>query len=87
MIAVAAAVNDRAILADCLARSPDIANGTLGLKTYEGFANAGIAYNQALDECEAPWILFAHQDVYLPTGFAARITQALRHGRGTARLP
>ncbi len=78
MIAVAAAVNDRAILADCLARSPDIANGTLGLKTYEGFANAGIAYNQALDECEAPWILFAHQDVYLPTGFAARITQALQ---------
>jgi hypothetical protein len=77
MIAVAAAVNDRAILADCLARSPDIAAGTLSLKTYEGFATAGIAYNQALDECTAPWLLFAHQDVYLPTGFAARIVEAL----------
>jgi hypothetical protein len=77
MIAVAAAVNDRATLAHCLARSPDIANETLNLKTYQGFATAGIAYNQALDECDAPWLLFAHQDVYLPTGFAARITQAL----------
>jgi hypothetical protein len=77
MISVAAAVNDRAILADCLARSPDIVGGTLSLKTYEGFATAGTAYNQALDECDAPWLLLAHQDVYLPTGFAARITHAL----------
>lgn len=77
MIAIAAAVNDQAILADCLARSPDIAGGVLSLKTYEGFTTAGIAYNQALDECAAPWLLFAHQDVYLPTGFGARITHAL----------
>jgi hypothetical protein len=84
MIAVAAAVNDRAILANCLARSPDIASGTLTLKTYEGFATAGIAYNQALDECEAPWLLFAHQDVYLPSGFAVRITQALETLSATA---
>jgi hypothetical protein len=77
MISVAAAVNDRAILADCLARSPDIVADTLGLKTYEGFATAGTAYNQALDECDSPWLLFAHQDVYLPSGFATRITQAL----------
>jgi hypothetical protein len=77
MIAVAAAVNDHAILADCLARSSDIAGGALSLKTYEGYKTAGIAYNQALDECEAPWLLLAHQDVYLPVGFAARITAAL----------
>lgn len=77
MISVAAAVNDRAILADCLARSPDIAGGALSLKIYEGFATAGIAYNQALDACETPWLLLAHQDVYLPTGSAMRITQAL----------
>jgi hypothetical protein len=84
MIAVAAAVNDRTILADCLARSPDIAGGALSLKTYEGFATAGIAYNQALDECEAPWLLLAHQDVYLPAGFAARIIEVLDHLSKTA---
>jgi hypothetical protein len=77
MIAVATAVNNRAILADCLARSPDIAGGTLRLKTYEGYATAGIAYNQALDECEAPLLLLAHQDVYLPRGFATRVIAAL----------
>lgn len=77
MISVAAAVNDRAILADCLARSPDIASGMLSLKSYEGYKTAGTAYNQALDDCETPWLLLAHQDVYLPRDFAARIMQAL----------
>lgn len=76
-LAVAAAVNDRTILAQCLERSPDIAAGTLGLATYEGFATAGIAYNQAIEECEYEWLLLAHQDVYLPTGFAERAGEAL----------
>lgn len=76
-LAVAAAVNDQAILADCLARSPDIVAGTLQLKTYEGYATSGIAYNQALDDCDREWLLLAHQDVYLPTGFAARVSAAL----------
>ena len=76
-ISLGAAVNDRKILADCLTRSPDVMSGALGLKTYEGFATAGLAYNQAIDECDAEWVLLAHQDVYLPIGFAARITDAL----------
>jgi Glycosyltransferase like family len=76
-LAIAAAVNDHATLAQCLARSPDIANGTLMLKTYEGFSTAGIAYNQALDESTAEYLLFAHQDVYLPGGFARRMVAAL----------
>ena len=76
-ISIGAAVNDRAILADCLARSPDVVSGALGLKTYEGFSTAGLAYNQALEECDTEWLLLAHQDVYLPIGFAERVTQAL----------
>ena len=76
-LAVGAAVNDRTTLADCLARSPDIVSGAISLKTYEGFATAGAAYNRAIDECEAEWLLLAHQDVYLPAGFAARIMAAL----------
>ena len=74
---VAAAVNDQAILAQCLARSPDIASGALTLRCYEGYATAGLAYNAAIDGSDAEWLMLAHQDVYLPTGFAAAITAAL----------
>ena len=56
-ISIGAAVNDRAILADCLARSPDVLSGALTLKTYEGFSTAGLAYNQALEECDTEWLL------------------------------
>ncbi len=76
-LAIAAAVNDHATLAQCLARSPDIVAGALTLKTYEGFATAGTAYNKALDESDAEYLLFAHQDVYLPDGFARRMIAAL----------
>jgi len=64
--AVAAAVNNREILAANLMRSPDIASGRLTLKTYEGYSQAGAALNAGLDGCTAPIVIFAHQDVYLP---------------------
>lgn len=63
---VAAAVNDREILAACLARSPDISSGRLELKTYEGYSSAATALNAGLDNSTAPFVIFAHQDVYLP---------------------
>jgi hypothetical protein len=76
-IAIAAAVNDREILARCLAYSPDIASGRLSLTTYEGYVTAGCAYNQALDELDADWIVFVHQDVYLPSGTLDRLVAAV----------
>lgn len=63
---VAAAVNDRDILAACLQRSPDIAEHGLELRTYEGYASAASALNAGLDNSSAPIVIFAHQDVYLP---------------------
>lgn len=66
---VAAAVNSPAVLANCLARSPDIVGGALTLRTYEGYACAARAYNRALAESRAEVVVFAHQDVYLPRGF------------------
>ncbi|WP_337188865.1 hypothetical protein [Phenylobacterium sp.] len=66
---IAAAVNNHAVLSNCLARSPDISEGRLNLRTYEGFRTAGEAYNKALDETAARVLIFAHQDVYLPMGF------------------
>lgn len=71
---VAAAVNDRTVLANCLASSPDITSGKMPLSCLEGFISAASAYNSALD-ASAPGtvVLFAHQDVYLPRGYAGRL--------------
>ena len=72
-IELAAAVNDTAVLAQCLASSPDVVSGALRLRAYEGFVTAGAAYNQALADSTADFVVFAHQDVYLPKGFTARL--------------
>lgn len=70
---IAAAVNDRQILAGCLERSPDVVSGALNLKTYEGYASASAALNAGLDGCAAEIIILAHQDVYLPRGWLASL--------------
>lgn len=70
-IDLAAAVNNQAVLANCLQRSPDVATGALRLRTYEGRRSAAAAYNAALDDSTADVLVLAHQDVYLPRGFLA----------------
>ena len=76
-IDIAAAVNRRDVLANCLGRSPDIAEGAARLRTYEGFSTAGAAYNAALDESDAEVLVLVHQDVYLPRGFLANLRARL----------
>jgi hypothetical protein len=76
-VEVGAAVNNRAVLANCLARSPDIRSGALKLRTFEGCKSAALALNAALDRAEAPYVLLVHQDVYLPAGFAARLAKEI----------
>ena len=83
-IAVAAAVNSQQVLDQCLAHSPDIASGKVPLRTYEGYQVAALAYNKALAECDAEWLVLAHQDVYLPKGFIERAVEALTHLTETA---
>lgn len=75
--AAAAAVNDPAVLHQCLSASPDIASGALSLRTYEGFRSAASAYNRALEETEAEILILVHQDVYLPCGFVAKLETAV----------
>lgn len=70
---IAAAVNDQAILAGCLKRSPDIVSGDLPLRIYEDYPSAARALNAGLDESAAPIVIFAHQDVYLPKGWLQRL--------------
>ena len=76
-VEIAAAVNDRAVLANCLERSPDIVSGAARLRTYEGYSTAGAAYERALAETSAPYLVLAHQDVYLPAGFAKRLVEQM----------
>jgi glycosyltransferase involved in cell wall biosynthesis len=76
-VEVAAAVNDDAILKLCLARSPELAGGRVPLRLYEGFSSAGAAYNQALEEASADYVVFAHQDVYLPDGALFKLTNLM----------
>lgn len=74
----AAAINDEAVLANCLARSPDIESGLIPLRTYKGFASAAAAYNQALkDSPPGKILILVHQDVYLPAGWGDRLVMQL----------
>jgi hypothetical protein len=76
-IAIACPVNREDILAQCLAASPDVVSGALGLTTYRGWSRFGPLGNHALAEADATWLVIVHQDVYLPSGFAARLNTAL----------
>lgn len=68
---LAAAVNNRDVLENCLRRSPDVASGALPLRTYENYRTAASAYNAALEDATGEVLILAHQDVYLPAGFLA----------------
>jgi hypothetical protein len=72
-ISVSAAVNDDQMLVRCLAASPDIVAGEVGLNTYRGFDSAGEALNTAVDDTDADIVVLVHQDVYLPRGFVRQL--------------
>lgn len=75
---IVAAVNDRAVLKNCLQRSPDVAEGVLPVRVMEGYSSASLAYNEALRSI-APrtLVIFAHQDVYLPRGYSSLLRQRI----------
>jgi len=78
-IVMAAAVNEPDTLAQCLSRSPDVVSGALPLRTYTGYTTAGSAYNAALtDAPDADFVVFVHQDVYLPSGSLSQLIDQLR---------
>jgi hypothetical protein len=75
-LAVVAAVNDEATLARNLAASPLIASGRAALTPIRGARCASAAYNAGLDATDAPLVVFAHQDVWLPPAFEAGLAAA-----------
>ncbi|ANY19421.1 ATP synthase subunits region ORF 6 [Tsuneonella dongtanensis] len=76
-IAVVAAVNDEAILANNLLRSPMIAEGRAAFHAYRGAHSASSAYNRGIDETSAEVVVFAHQDVFLPERWEADLRRAI----------
>lgn len=77
--ALACASHSDAILNANLARSPMVQSGAVTLHVERGAASAALAYNAALDATDAPVVVFAHHDVFLPQGWetllAARLAE------------
>lgn len=73
---VVSAVNNDQVLKSCLLSSPDVSLATEVL-LQRGYASAALAYNEALDRASTDVVVFAHQDVYLPEGWLAKLQQAL----------
>jgi hypothetical protein len=64
-----------AILNTNLGRSPCLAS--IPLHVEKGAPSASIAYNRGLEATTAPYLIFAHHDVYLPPGWDRMLTDRL----------
>ncbi len=74
---VVVATNDQASLNQNLLASPDIWAGRAVVNAQTGAASAGAAYNEGLDQTAAPYVIFAHQDVYFPPGWFDQLARQI----------
>jgi len=65
-ISIVVACNDRSVLKENLYRSVLALSGSIEIDMREGYPSASLAYNEGLSNTTAEFIVFAHQDVYLP---------------------
>lgn len=77
-LAVVAAVNDDECLNNNLAASPMIAEDSVPLIVKRGYKAIASAYNEGFDEANSDIIIFAHQDVYFPRGWAKKLLSAIK---------
>ena len=75
MVTIAAAYNDEVVLKRDLMSSPDVCCDKLSLVVERGRASATITYNSILENNSSTYIVFAHQDVYLPAGWANKVLE------------
>ena len=76
---IVCASNDDGVLDRCLRASPDLADDGRRLHVVRGAVSAGQAYNAALRHAgpNDPYVVFVHQDVYLPAGWFDRLAAAV----------
>ncbi len=78
-ISFAAAVNDRAVLGKNLQASCLFENDNNILNLYENRVSASAAYLEGMDASGSGYIVFVHQDVYLPKSWIGRLESAIGH--------
>lgn len=74
---VVSPVNEPETLRRCLAASPDIADGRVPLRTVLDARSAPTVIADALTDMDVPFVVYAHQDVYLPAGFFTTLARQL----------
>ena len=71
-------VNNRDTLRRCLLASPCIARGDYALTQFEGCSSAAEAFNAALQSARSTWLVFVHQDVFLPQGWDQQFLEGIK---------
>ena len=69
--------NNAGALARDLQSSPEIAERSVALTVLWNEASASSAYARAIAEADADYLVFAHQDIYLPRGWFAGLSDAV----------
>jgi hypothetical protein len=69
--------NDAAKLACNLRRSPDIGTYDIPLTVLWNEASASAAYARAMRDAQAEFLIFVHQDVYLPRGWFKKLEREI----------
>jgi len=71
--------SDQTVLTRRLLASPCIASGKYDLGIYVGAASAAAAFNTEMDRHPlSKWLVWVHQDVFLPLGWDERFVLAIR---------
>ena len=70
--------NDEPSLQRNLLASEMVRDQLVDLHIDRNAPSASVAYNQALDNCEADIVIFAHQDVYFPPGWEQLLENAIK---------
>jgi len=71
--------NDAKILRRDLESSPEIANRQVSLSVLWNERSASSAYAREFETAEAEFLIFVHQDIYLPRGWFSVIYKAIEH--------
>lgn len=79
-------VSNQAVFTNRLAASPCIRSGQWGLSVHRGATSAAQGFNATMDALQGTgtqWLIWVHQDVYLPPGWDAQFLQSLAEAQVT----
>lgn len=74
---IVVATNNESCLNANLLASPDILSGAVPVHLVRDAKSATAAYNAGIDETHAPYLIFAHQDVYFPAGWFDQLAASI----------